>query len=64
MADLLNRVGRSASSYLVGQEGGSDLGFIGSIVEVEGMQVQVSKLLGESGNAIFMRLKIRVLGTS
>ena len=38
MADLLNRVGRSASSYLVGQEGGSDLGFIGSIVEVDGMQ--------------------------
>ena len=48
MADLLNRVGRSASSYLVGQEGGSDLGFIRSIVEVDGMQVQVSKLLGLS----------------
>ena len=46
MADLLNRVGRSAFSYLAGQEGGSDPGFIGSIVEVEGMQVQMSKLLG------------------
>ena len=64
MADLLNRVGRSAFSYLAGQEGGSGPGFIGSIMEVDGMQVQVSKLLGESGNAILTRVKMRVLGTS
>ena len=46
MADLLNRVRRCAFSYLARLEGGSDPGFIGSIVEVEGMQVQMSKLLG------------------
>jgi len=57
MADLLNRVGRSAFSYLAGQEGGSDPGFIGSIVEVDGMQVQVSKLLGEGGYAFIYAAK-------
>jgi len=57
MADLLNRVGRSAFSYLAGQEGGSDPGFIGSIVEVDGMQVQVSRMLGEGGYAFIYAAK-------
>jgi len=57
MADLLNRVGRSAFSYLAGQDGGSDPGFIGSIVEVDGMQVQVLKLLGEGGYAFIYAAK-------
>eukprot|EP00092_Neocalanus_flemingeri_P012469 GFUD01013442.1.p1 GENE.GFUD01013442.1~~GFUD01013442.1.p1 ORF type:complete len:1133 (-),score=359.01 GFUD01013442.1:1165-4563(-) len=57
MADLLNRVGRSAFSYLAGQEGGPDPGFIGSIVEVDGMQVQVVRLLGEGGYAFIYAAK-------
>ena len=57
MADLLNRVGRSAFSHLAGQEGGSGPGFIGSIVEVDGMQVQVSKLLGGGGYAFIYAAK-------
>lgn len=62
MADLLNRVGRSAFSYLAGQEGGSDPGFIGSIVEVDGMQVQVSRLLGEGGYAFIYSAKEMTTG--
>jgi len=57
MADLLNRVGRSAFNYLAGQDGYHDSGFIGSIVEVEGMQVQVTKLLGEGGYAFIYAAK-------
>jgi len=62
MADLLNRVGRSAFSYLAGQEGGADPGFIGSIVEVDGMQVQVSRLLGEGGYAFIYAAKESTTG--
>ena len=51
MADLLNRVGRSAFNYLSGQEGGSDNGFVGSVVEVDNLQVQITKQLGEGGYA-------------
>ena len=41
MSDLLNRVGRSAFSYLAsgGGEGGGDE-FVGSVVEVDTMQVR------------------------
>ncbi|XP_023343351.1 cyclin-G-associated kinase [Eurytemora carolleeae] len=52
MADLLNRVGRSAFNYLSGESGGVDNGFVGSIVEVDGLRVQVSSQLGEGGCAV------------
>ena len=58
MSDLLNRVGRSAFSYLAsgGGEGSSDE-FVGSVVEVDTMQVQVTKLLGEGGYAFIYAAK-------
>ena len=56
MTDLLNRVGRSAFNYLSGQEGGAD-GFVGSIVQVDNMQVQIIKLLGEGGYAFIYAAK-------
>jgi cyclin G-associated kinase len=52
MADLLSRVGRSAFSYLSGDSGGVDTGFVGSIVEVDGLRVQVNSELGEGGCAV------------
>jgi len=56
MADLLNRVGRSAFSYLSGQDV-ADNGFIGSIVEVDNLQVQITKQLGEGGYAFIYAAK-------
>ena len=56
MADLLNRVGRSAFNYLSGQEGGGDA-FVGSIVQVDNLQVQIMKLLGEGGYAFIYAAK-------
>lgn len=56
MADLLNRVGRSAFNYLSGQEGSND-GFVGSIVQVDNIQVQIMKLLGEGGYAFIYAAK-------
>ena len=56
MSDLLNRVGRTAFNYLSGQEGGAD-GFVGSIVQVDSMQVQIMKLLGEGGYAFIYAAK-------
>jgi len=63
MSDLLNRVGRSAFSYLAsgGGEGGSDE-FVGSVVEVDTMQVQVTKLLGEGGYAFIYAAKEQTTG--
>ena len=57
MADLLNRVGRSAFNYLSGQDGGQDNGFVGSIIEVDSQQVQITKLLGEGGYAFIYAAK-------
>eukprot|EP00088_Acartia_fossae_P032510 TRINITY_DN33276_c0_g1_i1.p1 TRINITY_DN33276_c0_g1~~TRINITY_DN33276_c0_g1_i1.p1 ORF type:complete len:368 (-),score=39.79 TRINITY_DN33276_c0_g1_i1:11-1114(-) len=56
MTDLLNRVGRSAFSYFSGETGG-DNGFVGSIVEVDGLRVQVTSLLGEGGFAFIYAAK-------
>ena len=63
MSDLLNRVGRSAFSYLAsgGGEGGGDE-FVGSVVEVDTMQVQVTKLLGEGGYAFIYAAKEQTTG--
>jgi len=59
MSDLLNRVGRSAFSYLAsaGETTGPEDGFIGSVVDVDGLQVQVNKLLGEGGYAFIYAAK-------
>ena len=57
MADLLNRVGRSAFNYLSGQDGAADGGFVGSIVEVDSLQVQITKQLGEGGYAFIYAAK-------
>jgi len=56
MTDLLNRVGRSAFSYFSG-ETGSDNSFVGNIVEVDGLRVQVTSQLGEGGFAIIYAAK-------
>jgi len=58
MTDLLNRVGRSAFNYLSGDSGGGGgAGFVGSIVEVDGLRVQVTSQLGEGGCAIIYAAK-------
>ena len=57
MADLFNRVGRSAFNYLSGQEGGQDSGFLGSIVQVDSLQVQITRQLGEGGYAFIYEAK-------
>ena len=41
MTDLFNRMGRSAFSYLSGENAGSEADFVGSIVDVGGIEVQV-----------------------
>ncbi len=48
MTDLLSRVSRSAFGYLGGDGGGGGGGeneFVGSIVDVDGMQIQVRLIL-------------------
>jgi len=57
MTDLLNRVGRSAFSYFSGETGGSDNSFVGNIVEVDGLRVQVTSQLGEGGFAVIYAAK-------
>jgi cyclin G-associated kinase len=57
MSDLLNRVGRSAFSYLASGTGEAEDGFVGSVGEVDGLQVQVTRLLGEGGYAFIYSAK-------
>ena len=56
MTDLFNRVGRSALNYLAGQDG-TDNGFVGSLVEVDSLQVQITRQLGEGGYAFIYAAK-------
>jgi len=56
MTDLLNRVGRTAFSYLSGQDDGSDP-FVGTTASVENMQVQITRRLGEGGYAYIYAAK-------
>ena len=60
MSDLLNRVGRSAFSYLA--SAGEQDGFVGSVVEVDGLQVQVTRLLGEGGYAFIYAARDQATG--
>ena len=61
MSDLLNRVGRSAFGYLA--SGGEEQdGFLGSQVEVDGLQVQVTRLLGEGGYAFIYAAREQATG--
>jgi hypothetical protein len=41
MTELLSRVSRTAFNYLGGEGGGGENDFVGSIVDVDGMQIQV-----------------------
>ena len=41
MADLFNRMGRSAFNYISGDVSGPEDDFVGSIVDVGGIEVQV-----------------------
>ena len=54
MTDIFNRVSKSALNYLAGDSGISNSeadSFVGSLVEVDGLRVQITKLLGEGGYA-------------
>ena len=65
MSDLLNRVGRSAFSYLAsgGGEGGGDE-FVGSVVEVDTMQVRKNlKVENEESQILHKKLKRRNWGS-
>lgn len=57
MSDLLNRVSRSAFGYLASAGGEQEDGFVGSLVEVGELQVQVTRLLGQGGYAFIYAAK-------